>query len=264
MGWMAGAALFTLTMLAGEGRVTSALASGSLEMPMPPPSHVLDAGEVFARHQEKLEEISTALMQLEKKHGVPVYLVVYSGLLRTSVGGQAKDLFDLWIGDDKDGIVVVCNTDDARVALGRPRANTPSRDDEQPWMTRLPESRLVPIVRELKREIDGGADPVNFVSQVAEILTTRLDELLSVEQKGWRDGSAWKVGVATVGVGVLLGALGFWMSRSMKHAEERAREQFYFPEVLVRSRLGANCGGGKIAVVHYGGQEQPADSKNAP
>ncbi len=265
--WMGGAAMFMLTLLAGQARVTDALAGGSLEMPLPPPSHVLDAGDVFARNPEKLVEISKGLKQLEKKHGVQVYLVVYSGLLRTSVAGQAKDLCDLWIGEETDGIVVVCNTDDARVALGRPRATFHSTEDEPLRMTRLPDSRIVPIIRELKREIDRDADPADFVSQVAGILTTRLDELLSVEPTGWRDGSAWIVGVATVVVVVLLGALGFWISRSMQHAEEKARERFYFPEVLVRSRLGANCGGGKTAVVHYAaaGETPPTtDSDEKP
>ena len=44
----------------------------------------------------------------------------------------------------------------------------------------------------------------------------------------------------------------------MRKADEKARESFYFPEVLVRSRLGANFGGGKVAVVNFAGDLPPA------
>ena len=256
--WILRAVVAMLALLAAEGLAANSLAAGGLNMPLPPPSHVLDAGQVFVRHPEKLEEISKSLKALEKKHGVPVYLAVYSGLIRTSVARQSKDLFDLWVGDSQDGIVVVCDTDHSRIDLGLPKASYYPTGDERAKSTRLPESRVVPIVRELKRDVDGSADPVDYLSHAVEILTMRLDELLSVEPQSWRDGSAWKVGVVTVVSCILLAILGFWASRFLRKADEKARESFHFPEVLVRSRLGANFGGGKVAVVNFAGDLPPA------
>ena len=264
IGRLAGAVLVAIALMTGDGRASSSLAGGALEMPMPPPSYVLDAGDVFARHPERLAEISKALRELEKKHGIPVYLAVYSGLLRTSVSRQAKDLLGLWVGDNKDGIVVVCDTDDARVDLGLPKASYYSMNDESLRITRLPESRIVPIVRELKREVDGNADPVDYLPVMTGILTIRLDEVLSIEPTSWLDDSVWKIGMVTVTVGVLLGTLGFWVSRFLKQSEEKARENFHFPDVLVRARLGANFAGGKAAVLYYAGEEEPEDQEEEP
>lgn len=259
---LAGAVALGFLLLAGEGRAVDTLAGGGLEMPLPPPSHVLDAGDVFARDPEKLAEISTRLKELEKKHGVPVYLAVYSGLIRTSVARQSKDLFDLWVGEGKDGIVMVCDTDDSRIDLGLPKASHFAMDDERSRMTRLPESRIVPIVRELKRDVDRSADPVDYLPEMTVILTTRLDEMLSVKPTSWRDGSAWKVGMVTIAVGIFLAVLGFWVSRFLKQSDQKERESFHFPEVLVRSRLGANCGGGKVAVMSYAEIGESAGEEN--
>lgn len=266
VGWMLGVVMVlgVVVLPAGVGRAANRLAGGSLEMPVAPPGHVLDAGEVFVRHPDKLEEISTALKEIEKEHGVPVYLVVYSGLIRTSVTRQARDLFDLWVGPGKDGIVVVCDTDEARVDLGLPTTSYDSLG-EDPHISRLPDSEIVPIVRELKRDVDGTAEPVVYIPKMVEILTARLDEVLSVEKaKGWKDASSWKVGLATILLGILVGVIGFWVSRYLRLAEEKAREQFFFPEVLVPSRLGANFGGGKVAVVQFAGDEGPADDESPP
>ena len=135
------AVMTMIALLTAEGLAANSLAAGGLNMPLPPPSHVLDAGQVFTRHPEKLEEISKSLKALEEQHGVPVYLAVYSGLIRTSVARQSKDLFDLWVGDDKDGIVVVCDTDHSRIDLGLPKASYYPMGDERAKSTRLPESR---------------------------------------------------------------------------------------------------------------------------
>lgn len=249
--------------LSVEGRAQSSVAGGSLEIPIGPPSRVLDAGEVFHRYPEKLKEISASLKQIEKTHGIPIYLVVYSGLIRTSVTRQAKDLFALWVGPDRDGIVVVCDTDEARVELGLPGASYRSMDDERAHISRLPDSHIVPIVRELKRTVDETAAPADYIPQMVDILTTRLDAVLTVEPRGWKEKATWKIGLVTIGLGALVGVVGFWVSRFLKQAEEKAREQFLFPDVLVRSRLGANCGGGKVATGHFA-EAEPVDPVAPP
>ncbi len=243
--WLSGATLC-------PAQLTDSLGLLSVDLPKPPPTHVLDVAGLFDRHPEELKKISGQLKSLKKKHGVPVYLAVYSGLLRGGVREQSKLLFDTWIGEGRDGLVVVCDTDSQKLDVGMPLANFAALENGEVMVSRLPDAEVVPILLELKEKLAGRKDRVDYLMEMTEHLTTRLDGILSVERKTGPDAEAWKIaGITLLAVGVLT-LLGWLASRMMRGADVKAREQFFFPEVLVGVRLGAQCGGGRVAVRKYG------------
>ena len=52
-------------------------------------------------------------------------------------------------------------------------------------------------------------------------------------------------------VGLVITGMGIFVHRRMRVVEERAREQFFFPDVTVGSRLGAPFCGGRQSVVDF-------------
>ncbi len=243
--WLFGAA-------ACPGQLTDSLGRLKVDLPMPPPSHVLDVAGLFDRHPEKLREISGMLRDLEAKHGVPVYLAVYGGLLRGGVTDQAKVLFDTWIDEGEDGMIVVCDTDTQQLDVGLPVASFRRMEDDAAMMSRLPDVEVIPILFELKEKLAGREDRVDYLVEMTEHLTMRLDEVLSVRRGGGLDRDSWMIAGITLLVGGGLALLGWLASRRLQGAEEKAREQFFFPDVLVGVRLGAQNGGGRVAVRSFG------------
>ena len=243
--WLCGA-------VACPGQLTDSLGRLNVDLPMQPPSHVLDVAGLFDRHPEELAEISGMLKSLKEKHGVPVYLAVYAGLLRGGVTEQSKLLFDTWVGEGKDGLVVVCDTDSKKLDVGMPLANFAELENGEMLLSRLPDSEVIPILLELEEKLAGRENRVEYLTDMTEHLTARLDGVLSVERKTGPDAEAWKIaGITLLAVGVL-GMLGWLASRMMRGADGKAREQFFFPDVLVGVRLGAQCGGGRVAVRRFG------------
>jgi len=253
-------------VLSCPGQLTDSLGRLNVELPKPPPSHVLDVAGLFDRHPEELAEISGMLKSLEAKHGVPVYLAVYAGLLRGGVREQSKVLFDTWIGDGGDGLVVVCDTDSRKLDVGMPLASFQELENGEVIVSRLPDEEVIPILLELKEKLAGREDGVDYLVELTAHLTTRLDGMLSVERSTGPDKAAWIiVGITLLAVGVL-GLLGWVASRWMRGSDVKAAEQFFFPDVLVGVRLGAQCGGGRVAVRHFGagrkaGERLPADDR---
>lgn len=241
-----------LTALVCSGQLTNRLGRLSVDLPMPPPSHVLDVGGLFDRYPEQLAEISKMLRELEDRHEVPVYLVVYAGLLRGGVTERATEFFDTWIGVDRDGLVVVCDADAGKLDLGLPMASPKSGEEGGVLVSRLTDAEIIPISMELQKMLEGREDPQDYLVEMTRHLTTRLDGVLSVPRSDGLDRETWMIGGLTLLVTGVVLMVGWFTSRRLQGAEERAREQFFFPDVLVGVRLGAQYGGGRVAVKTFG------------
>ena len=252
MRWLCVAVVWLLGLMPSHGQLTDSLGRLNVDLPKPPPSHVLDVAGLFDRHPEEFAEVSGMLKALERKHGVPVYLAVYAGLLRGGVTEQSKLLFDTWVGEGQDGLVVVCDMDSKTLDVGMPLAIFAENENGEIMVTRLPDTEVIPIFLELREKLAGRTDRVQYLVEMTEHLTTRLDGVLSVERKTGPDAGAWMIAGVTLLAVAVLTLIGWLASRMMSGADVKAREQFYFPEVLVGVRLGAQCGGGRVAVRKYG------------
>jgi hypothetical protein len=111
---------------------------------------------------------------------------------------------------------------------------------------------VIPILRGLKQGVAEREDRVESLVEMTRHLTARLDAVLSAERRSGLDSGAWMIaGITLLASGALM-LLGWLVSRRLRGVEEREREQFFFPDVLVGVRLGAQCGGGRVAVRSYG------------
>lgn len=246
---------------AGPGQLTGSF-SGDADRPKPPPSHVLDVAGLFDRHPDELAIISGMLKSLEEEHGMGVYLTVHAGLLQGGVEGQARRLFDTWVGEGTDGLVLVYDMDSRELDVGRPLAALTRMESGEVLVSRLPEAELMPILLELRAKVADREDQAASLVEMTGHLATRLGALLSLERKTGPDAGAWKIAWITLSAGGILALLGWLLNRVVRGADVRAREQFHFPDVLVGVRLGAQCGGGRVAVRRYGEQQRGEESGN--
>lgn len=230
-----------------------------IEVPVPPPSHVLDEAGIFRREAERLQGISERLLRLKRDHGFSVYLAVYPGLLRNTIWEQARALVDGWVGAGNDGLVLVFDIDTRLLEVALPRVTSQEPGGNDLLMPRISEDDVKAILEELKSKRLLGSDRREGLDRLTEILVQRLDALLTEEPRKAETASTVKFVVIVLAVGLVLGVLGMGVHRAMSASEARAREQFYFPEVEVASRLGAPYGGGHRSVVDYGSPESPVD-----
>jgi hypothetical protein len=237
--------------------VSPVIASESL--PAAPGGMVLDEAGLFDRDPEGLAKISSRLLELRDEHDLDVYLVVYGGLLDTTLEKRTQQLYDLWIGRENDGLVVVWDSDTGLLDFGIPTAGYYDIDGEGGPVTRLPDHRLRPVLNEVMASVEGIEDKPAYVDRLSVVLVTRLGWMLRKDQP--QGGvSAGSVAIATVLVGGALGMLGLWAGKLLRNSEVEAARECYFPDVLVGARLGAAFGGGRIAVVDYN-REEPEEEE---
>ncbi|NNM29375.1 MAG: hypothetical protein HKO57_07635 [Akkermansiaceae bacterium] len=232
-----------------QGQLRSGLEGGPdpADLPPAPDSHVFDSAELFKRDPDTFRQISERLTGLREKHGLPVYLAVYGGILTGGVSDRAEALYATWVGKGNDGVVVVCDTDTRSLDMGLPPASHHGISVDEDRLTRLPDYKMIPIMRKMQVELNGEEDQVLYLDRMTEILAEDLDALLSARREGLRDVSTWKFILAVLVVGAVLAGLGVLGHRFISNADLRARQRFYLPDVMVGSRLGAPCGGGRVS-----------------
>ena len=62
-----------------------------------PASYVLDQADLFRHDTATLRRISGRLAAFDARHGMPVYLAVFGGLIGETVGSKAYDLQAAWL-----------------------------------------------------------------------------------------------------------------------------------------------------------------------
>lgn len=229
-------------------------------LPEAPLNYLLDEGDLFGRHPHQFEMIAERLVAFVSAHDLPVYVVVYAGLMDSNLIRRANFLFDKWIGPEGDGVVLVYNSDTMEYQLVLPQKGLASFRDGQGSPARLLEFQLSPIDRELEVTLDGVEDRIDYLNRTTEILCQRLDEILSQEPSRIVDRSSMNLVAVVLGIGVVLTLLGVFANRRLRRAEERIRERFYFPDVTVGARLGAPFCGGRYSVVDFSDATPPGHS----
>ncbi|NIP96786.1 MAG: hypothetical protein GWO24_26455, partial [Akkermansiaceae bacterium] len=258
--------LLSLTLAGGAPLAAQVVDSDTRELarlPAAPPDHILDAGELFQRHPDRRRAISERLRRLKREHDLPVYLAVYAGILDSSISQRARLIYEKWIGADREGVVVVYNTDTLEREIVTPGSGYagPAGSGSS---SRLPDYQMIPILAELKLTLEGVEDRIVFLDRSMEILADRLDALLRKPEPRIADRPALKLVAIMLVVGVGLTLLGFYGNRRLHLAEKKAREQYLFPEVSMSIRLGAPFGGGCQSVVGFSGSGSDGEAGAIP
>jgi hypothetical protein len=245
--WYLAVAVWMAACEAAPAQLPRGFGGGAVGLPEAPESHVLDAAGLFKRDQEKLTELSRGLLELEQRHDLQVFVAIYGGILSGGVTNRAQELYDAWIGGGKDGIVVVCDTDTRALDIGLPQASFSGVVEDGGPTTRLPDYRMIPIMRRLQAELSGEQDQVEYLDQMVTLLVVELDRVMSAKPAGLAARSTWQFILLVITIGLLLAGLGLVGQRYLRRADQKARERYYLPDVLVGSRLGAPCGGGRVS-----------------
>lgn len=232
-------------------QISDSEARALAKLPDPPSDHLLDVGGLFERHPERRQIISERLLKMETEHDLPVYVAVYAGLIDSTLSRRARLLYDKWIGPDRDGLLLVYNTDTREREIVTPRNGHASLRDGEGILSRLPAYQMIPILAELRATLKGVEDRVDFLDRTTEILVARLDELLRERPAATGDRFVLGLVAVVLVIGLVLTLFGVFANRRLREADERVRERFYFPEVTVGIRLGAPFCGGRLSVVDF-------------
>ena len=190
---MRGSWVMVLLAFCGAGFAVGA------ELPLPPSGRVLDEAGLFDRKPRKLEVISQRLNGFVEEHGLPVYLVIYGGLIGEQIDQRSRQLHEAWIGRGQDGLIVVWDSDTGELEFGLPRAtyyDAGLRDGE---VTRLPDQRVRPVLDEVRAQVEGIAGKTEYAERVSEVLVAQLDGMFrqGKQERGVPVGSVWHVTQST-------------------------------------------------------------------
>lgn len=235
--------------LAAQGALSDAEEQALI--PEAPAGCLLDEDGLLDRHPERRDAIVERLRAFEQEHGFAVYVAVYGSIIGSDLPRRARLHFDQWIGPDRDGIVVALETDTLSWEVVTPGTHYARPAPGSASQSRLPDHRMLPILAELRVTLEGVENRVDFLDRTTEILAERVGEFLRAEPAAKGSGLMWRFAAVLLGLGVVIVLAGVFVGRRLRFAEERARERFYFPEVMVGTRLGAPFGGGRQSVVDF-------------
>jgi uncharacterized membrane protein YgcG len=249
--WVIALGLVLAAPLAAQG--TDEEARERARLPEPPTDYLLDAAELLNRHPERRAAISDRLRAFHAAHDLPVYVAIYGTLIDSTLSRRSRLLFDRWVGPDRDGIVIVFEADSNQREIVTPGTQYARPASASASLSRLPDHLMIPILAELRVTLEGVEDRVDFVDRSTEILTERVAGLLEEKPSEANRDKILRFVAVTLAVGVVLALLGVFVSRRLRRLEEKARQRFYFPEVMVGTRLGAPYAGGRHSEVDFSG-----------
>ena len=226
------------------------------EAPPAPATRIHDVVSLFSRDHEAFDQISVRLRDFESRHGIPVFLAVYSPLMFDDAGSQGRFLFDRWIGDGADGVVILFNIESGKAVVTLPMAGVGAAGPE----SRLPEFHLSAIVRELDTMEAGRGDKIAFLDSYTTTLVNRLDVLLKKE--GESASAPWQFAILVLALGCVVAGVGFFVRKVIREATRGSRQQHRFPEVEIATRLGASHGGARVNVLSYRSQPPERDERS--
>ncbi len=239
----------------------------SLQMSLPPApaSQVLDEAGLFSREPARLEAISRRLTELEKNHGWPVYVAIYSGLLGITPEEQALALRAAWTKVAGEGLVIVYESDTRLVAFGRPLEAPVAADGSgQRFGGRVPAYVLDEMLSRVVKEAQAKAPRLEQVETLACGIADELEAALTQGQESSFTGERLRFVLIVVGGICVISLLALVGSRVISRSDKQRRRVHRLPDVTVGIRLGAPFGGGRVIARAYRGNRGTARGTTDP
>ena len=252
---LGGLLLVALAGLLGTGVAQNEEAN---EPPAIPASHIHDVVSLFDQDHEVFERISGRLRDFQSRNGIPLYLAIYSSLMFEDAGEHGRFLFDTWIGPEGDGVVILFCTDSRKLEVILPMEG--ARIDGAPRSTLFSDYRAQSVVNNLAGMKSEGTSRIDFLDGYTGKLVRHLDALLAEEAK--TKPSRWRFVFLLVAIGGVLAGLVFFVRKILGGASARSREEHYFPEVEIETRLGASHGGARVNVLSYRPQSPGRETRS--
>lgn len=238
-------------------QLSDSLARERARLPDAPSDYLLDQAGLFERDPVRREAMVQRLEDMAARHDLPVYVAIYGTILDSTLQRRSRLLYDRWVGPDRDGIVVVYEADSRQYEIVSPVSQYGQRGLVT-GQSRLPEYRMIEIEAAIRVTLEGVGGRLDYIDRLVEILTQSLSDILVRQPSGDSQSGLVRFWAITLLVGLAVAVAGLWANRRLRVAEERARARFYFPEVMVGTRLGAPYCGGRRSVVDFSGEGESA------
>jgi uncharacterized membrane protein YgcG len=215
----------------------------------PPASYVLDEADLFRHDTASLRRISERLAGFDTRHRMPIYLVVYAGLIGTTAAQRAVDLHKAWLGE-RYGFVLVFDSDSGDLGLGRPFEPDRAVANEAARAAatgRIPSYELLEIMLRVNERMESAADRVQHLDRMTNGIVNEFEACLERLEAPASRAERLRFGLIVVGVIAGIALVALVATRWWSQAEAHAGRAYRFPSVLVGQRLGAPYGGGRVS-----------------
>ncbi len=211
-----------------------------------PTIRLVDLGEIFYGNEGQRDQLAQRLEKLAAEHRFSVYFVAYSGVIGSDVGEKAKLFRDHWLGAEKEGLILVCDTDTKTMSYSLTKVEgLPVTEDNPIW--RLPDDEIIEVMRHMATVGSNDSSEEDYLVLVGNTLVDELTRRL--EQKETRP--SLRVGglILTFAITavLILGAL--WLIRRNASQAKTTAQAAIFPSFTIPTRLGASYGGGQVAEI---------------
>lgn len=213
----------------------------------PPHNYVMDYAKVFEAHPAVLAKVVASLTRMREEFGYPVYLALYENIPDASLRERADELYEEWIGQSGDGLVVVQQLDP--VVYGDNPAMAFRRGDGmdvqlEDTAALIPERDILAILSRIKSEFEDKAR-IHYELEIwARALEREMELYFDVKPMGWRDAENLMLVAVFAGFVITIPLVGILIHRLFLASSNEAGKTYYFPEVHIARRLGAPYGGG--------------------
>lgn len=227
--------LFTL-QLAGQGLRNQTL---ERETPPAPAFGVHDEAGLLARDPERMKEISTRLLDLQRKHHFKLLFSLEPVLMSTTPTEWAATLQRAWLPDG-GGLVVVYEVDTRDVGFGRNFEIDGDLITEE-----IPSFALTDLLMEA---MDGyarqGSTPDIQLAWLVERLTDELDRYFERKAQPPPVGQRLRVALIVLGSFAALGLVFLLIIVGARKISPSPSTSRHFPATDRPERLAAPCSGG--------------------
>ena len=220
-------------------------------VPEAPRSHVLDEANLFHEHGEILKEVQNSLHTIKGKYGYSVYLAIYYNVYDLSLQDRADILYDAWVGETGNGMVVVYQIDpvvtgdNPAMAYTEGSALDPELSDSPAF---IPANNMDAMLSKVLASIeDKSQKHIPLITTLVYGLEHEIERYHQVKPVQWHDAENLSFMGFFLGliVACVIAAVVFW--KVQRPVDAKSRRVYYFPEVKVGRRLGAPYGGGWVS-----------------
>ena len=227
---------------------------GPEAQPAPPVDFMIDDADAFDLEAEAA--LKTELVKFHSRHDMDIYVLTYSILPHASAQLHAEAMAAAWL-KDRLGVVIVYNRGTA--VEEEPLGIAGSHRNEEA-LTPVVLFTATAAAREKAKSIQ--SDPQGSLAAALRAATDILLNTFATRGAAARTGNTLAPGQGQrntftgMAAALVIGTLLLYLfHRLQERLENRANEQFFFPDVTVDRRLGSPQGGGQVSGITF--QEKP-------
>lgn len=212
-----------------------------------PATKLVDLGGIFEDEPERFRRLSDRFQAIEDNYGFSVFFVAYSGIIGSGVSEKAELFRDNWLGREREGLVLVCDTDLKTMAFALTKVDgLPREPRAKDW--KLPDYEAIETMQEFIQLESKSSSESEYLYELGEKLAENLETRLATPEEQ-RPGLPKTLLAIFALVAAFLSWLIWWIQRKSSRGDDTAAVTF--PTIPIESRLGARYGGGLVGEITY-------------